>query len=146
MEWFVQKSHGSGFKGARTGVIVCVRCNEDDRDLPVGRNDLTLQIESTHAGHSHVENQAFRITRLIRTQERLRRRETLCLKSDRSDQIIERIPKRIIVVDNRNERNTGHEPSISFLWAYLPEKKLSRVSTAGGEFIVRGRKLLLDLS
>jgi hypothetical protein len=72
MEWFVQKSDGAGGEGARARNVICVRRNEDDWNLPFGRNDLTLQIETAHAGHSDVENQACSIARLIRTQKRLR--------------------------------------------------------------------------
>jgi hypothetical protein len=122
VERFVQKSHRAGFDGLRARIVICVRCNEDDWDLPVGRNDLTLQIESAHAGHSDIENQACRIARLTRTQKRFRRRETLSPKSDRLDQIVERIPKSIVIVNDRNEWNTGHGASISSFWAYLLEK------------------------
>ena len=110
---FVQKRHRAGFEGPLARAVICVRGNEDNRDPPVGRNDLTLQIESVHARHSHIENQACRIARLIRTQKRFRRRETLRPKADRSDQIVEGIPKRVVIVDNRNERNPGHVTRIS---------------------------------
>src|ERR1700752_539445 len=73
-ERFVQKGYRAGFERARAGIVICVRGDENDRDSPVGRNHLTLEIESVHAGHSHVENQACRIARLIRTQKRVRRR------------------------------------------------------------------------
>jgi hypothetical protein len=89
-----------------------VRRNEDDRDSPVGRNDLTLQIEPIHAGHPHVENQACRLARLIRTQKRVRRRETLRSKFDRSDQIIERIPKSVVIIYNRYKGSSG--PTVLF--------------------------------
>jgi hypothetical protein len=115
-ERFVQKGYRAGFEGARAGIVICVRGDEDDRDSPVGRNHLTLEIESVHAGHSHVENQACRIARLIRTQKRVRRRETLRPKSDRSDQIVKRTPKGVVIVDNRNELNSGHAASISPRW------------------------------
>jgi len=111
-EWFVQKGHCAGFEGSRSSIAICVRRYEDDRESPVGRNDLTLQIEAVHAGHSHIENQACGIARLIRTQKRFRRRETFRPKSDRPDQIVERIPKSVVIIDNRNERNSRHPASI----------------------------------
>jgi hypothetical protein len=115
--WFVQKGHRAGFEGSRSRLVVGVGRNEDDRDLPVGRNDLTLELESVHARHPDVENQACRFARVIRTQERFRRRETLRPKSDGSEQIIERIPQRVIIVNNRNERNAGHRASFSSRWS-----------------------------
>ena len=76
MEWFVQESHRAGFESSGARKVICVRGNEDDWNLPFGRDDLMLQIEAAHAGHSDVENQACRIARFILTQKRLRRRET----------------------------------------------------------------------
>ena len=120
MEWFVQESHRAGVESSCARTVICVRGNEDDWNLPFGRDDLMLQIEAAHAGHSDVENQASGLPRLIRIQKRLRRSETLCLKSDRSDQIVERIPKSVVIVDDRNERSTGHTASFSSL-GYLLE-------------------------
>jgi hypothetical protein len=62
---FIQKIHRAGLKGSRSRVAICVGRDEDDRYMPVGRNHLTLELESVHARHSHVENHACRIMRLI---------------------------------------------------------------------------------
>src|SRR5262249_16774698 len=100
--------HRAGGKGARARVVIGMRRDEDDRDAPAHRLQLTLELESVYARHPHVENQACRLVRLIRMQERFPRREILCAKSDRSEQIVERIPESVVIVDNRNERNSGH--------------------------------------
>jgi hypothetical protein len=113
MERLVQKVHSAGFKGPRSRIIVCMGRDEDDRDSPVSRNYLTLELEPVHVRHSHIKNQAGCIVHSIRIQKRLRRSETLRSKSDRSDQIVERIPEGIIIVYNRNERNLGHPAGIS---------------------------------
>src|SRR2546427_5998052 len=105
---FVQKGHRAGFNGARTRVVIGVRRDEDDRDAPVRRTQLTLELESVHARHPYIENQTCRLVRLMRLQERFRRRETVRAKSDGSEQIIERISQSVVIVDNRNERNSGH--------------------------------------
>ena len=60
----------------------------------MGRNQLTLEIQSAQARHPHIKNQARCIVQLIRIQKRFRRRETLCPKSHGSDQIVERFPER----------------------------------------------------
>jgi hypothetical protein len=60
------------------------------RSLRVGihcRNQLTLENQS-HGRHPHIKNQPGRIMQLIGIQKRFRRRETLCPKSDGSDQIV----------------------------------------------------------
>jgi hypothetical protein len=119
-----------------------VRGKEDDWKLRFGRDNLMLQIEAAHAGHADVENQACRIPRLIGAQKRLRRRKTQRPKADRSNEIVERIPKGVVIINDSYDRSTGHEASISSL--RLASGKKSRASTARGESIVRGRKLLLD--
>ena len=57
----VQKSHRTGRERSRPGIVVCVRRDENDRNLRVGGSQLTLKIQSTHAWHPHIKNQAIRI-------------------------------------------------------------------------------------
>src|SRR5262245_12922130 len=83
---FVQKGHRAGGKGACARVVIGMRRDEDDRDAPVHRIQMTLEIESVHASHPHIENQAGCLVRLICLQERFRRRETLRAKSDGAEQ------------------------------------------------------------
>jgi PAS domain-containing protein len=125
-EWFAQKGHRAGFEGALARIVIRVRRNEDDRDLPVGRNRLPLKIESVHTGHSHIENQARRIVRLIRIPKRLRRRETLRPKSDRLDQIVEGVPESVIIIDDRNERDSGHAASTLLVGLSSEKRRIFR--------------------
>jgi hypothetical protein len=113
-EGFVQKVHRAGFKGSHSRVVVCMGCDEDDWDSVIGRNQMTLKLEPIHARHPHIKNQARRIVQLIRLQERFRRRKTLHPKSHGPDQIVERIPKRIVIVYDRYEGSSGHAGYISF--------------------------------
>ena len=46
----VQKSHRTGRERSRPRVVVCVRCDENDRNPRIRRPQLTLKIKSTHAG------------------------------------------------------------------------------------------------
>ena len=55
---FVQKGHRAGCKGARARVVIGVRRDEDDRDAPVRRTQLTLELESVYARQAQIENQA----------------------------------------------------------------------------------------
>jgi hypothetical protein len=107
-EGFVQEVHGTGFKSPGSRVVICMGRDEDDRDSVIGRNQMTLKLEPIHARHPHIKNQTRRIVQLIRLQERFRRRKTLHPKSDRPDQIVERIPERIVIVYDRYEGSSGH--------------------------------------
>src|SRR5215813_1416732 len=111
---FIQKGHRTGGKGARAHVVIGIRRDEDNRHAPVRRHQLTLELESVHARQAHIENQARRLGRVMRLQERFRRREALHAKSHGAEQIIERIPQSVVIVDYRHERHAGHERSL--LW------------------------------
>ena len=69
---FIQKGHCAGGKGTSSRVVIGICRDEDDRDAPICRHQLTLELESVHARHPHIENQARRLVRVIRLQERFR--------------------------------------------------------------------------
>src|SRR5215813_10818654 len=92
--------------------------------MPVCRAQLPLELESVHASHAHIENQACRLGYALRLQECFRRRKTFYPKADGSDQIVERISQRVIIVDNRNERNSGHAAISPPFCVYLLENRL----------------------
>src|SRR5262245_58792250 len=94
--------------------------------MPVCRAQLPLELESVHASHAHIENQACCLGCALRLQERFCRRKTFYPKADGSDQIVERISQRVIIVDNRNERNSGHA-AISFSFLRVSARKSSHV-------------------
>src|SRR5215469_1502769 len=97
--------------------------DKDDREVRVGSNHLTLKLESAHARHAHIENQAVRLMHLIRLQERFRRREPLRSQSDGSDQILERTPESLVIVDNRNEWNSWHPKFVAGFLIHLPQDR-----------------------
>src|SRR5262245_12123747 len=108
--------------------------------MPVCRAQLPLELESVHASHAHIENQACRLGCALRLQECFRRRKTFYPKADGSDQIVERISQRVIIVDNRNERNSGHTAiSPPFLSvsarksSHAPERNTQNTQTLAGE-------------
>src|SRR5262247_1053374 len=105
---FIQKGHRTGGKGARAHVVIGIRRDEDNWHAPVRRHQLTLKLESVHARQAYIENQARRLGRMMRLQERFRRRKALHTKSHGLEQIVERIPQRVVIVDNRNQRHAGH--------------------------------------
>jgi hypothetical protein len=79
---FVQKSHRAGFQRSRFRIVVGMRRDEHDGDLRMGSHQMTLKLQSTHAGHANVNDKALRIVQLIRIQELLRRSETQCAKAE----------------------------------------------------------------
>src|SRR5581483_4075164 len=96
-----------------------------------------LQLEAAHARHSDVENQACRIARLTRAQKSLRRREPQRSKAERLNQIGERGPESVVVIDDGDSGHARHEASLSS----LPGKKLRNtlhleetLSSAGENF------------
>ena len=113
---FVQVGHRPGRKGTRAHVVIDVGRDEDDRNAAVRRHQLTLELESVHARQVHIEKQARRLGRMIRLQERFRRREALHTKSRGSEQIIERIPQTVVIVDNRYKRQAGQHGLSCLPW------------------------------
>ena len=97
---FVQKSHRTGRERSAPRVVVCVRRDENDRDTRVDGSKLTLKIQSTHAWHPHIKKQAIRIVQFIRVQELASRRETVRTHANGSQQVVKRVPDKIVVVYN----------------------------------------------
>jgi hypothetical protein len=112
---FVQKSHRTGGQRPRPRVVVSMRGDKNDRDPRVVRHQVTLKIQPAHAGHPHIENQARRLVQLTRIEELFGRREIREPISDGSQQVVEGIPQRVVIVDNRYERSSGHAVVFPFL-------------------------------
>ena len=96
----VQKSHRTGRERSRPRVVVCVRRDENDRNPRVGGSQLTLKIQSTHAWHPHIKKQAIRIVHFVRIQELAGRRETVRAHPNGSQQVVKRVPEKIVIVYN----------------------------------------------
>jgi hypothetical protein len=96
----VQKSHRAGRERSLARLVVCVRRDENDRNPRIRRSQLTLKIQSTHAWHPHIKKQAIRIVQFIRVQELLGRRETVRAHSNGSQQVVKRVPEKIVIVYN----------------------------------------------
>jgi len=86
-----EEGHRARREGVRAAGVIGVRGDEDDRKLPVGRDESTLELEAVHAEHPDVEDQACGCSSLTRGKERLGRGELLRTKSDRTNQVGERI-------------------------------------------------------
>jgi hypothetical protein len=77
-----------------------VRRDENDRDARIRRSQLTLKIQSTHVWHPDIKKQAIRIVQFIRVQELASRRETVRTHANGSQQVVKRVPDKIVVVYN----------------------------------------------
>jgi hypothetical protein len=77
-----------------------VRRDENDWDLRVGGSQLTLKIQSTHAWHPDIKKQAIRIVQFIRVQELASRRETVRAHANGAQQVVKRVPDKIVIVYN----------------------------------------------
>src|SRR5262249_23516857 len=83
---------------------VAMTRDQNDRNVQFQLRETLLEIEPAHAGEAHVEHEARRQVRPLRVEEFLRRAMQLRLKVDRAKQGIERVPHRLVVVDDVNQR------------------------------------------
>src|SRR5215831_18380113 len=89
-------------------MLIGIGRDEDDRDTPVRRLQLTLELKTVHARQTHIEKQARCLGCVLRLQERFRRRKTLHAKSHGFEQIVKRISQRGVIVDHHYEWHSAH--------------------------------------
>src|SRR6267143_3695756 len=91
---------------ARARSLVGSMCrDENDRNVTLAGRQVTLQVEATHPRHSDIEYEAVGVLQLLRTREVFGGRECLHAQPDRADQAAQRFANRLIVIDNRNQRD-----------------------------------------
>ena len=79
-----------------------MRCDEDDRHLPVRRGKVPLKLKAASPRHSNVEHQASRAVREVGIQKLGNRRKLLGMQADRPQQTSNRVAKLGIVIDNQD--------------------------------------------
>jgi hypothetical protein len=79
-----------------------VRCNENDRHLPVRRGEVALKLETALPRHSHVEHQTSRSVRQLGLGKISNRRKLLDVQADRAQESHDRVAKLGIVVDDHD--------------------------------------------
>src|SRR5262245_31256145 len=89
-------------------MLIGIGRDEDDRDTPVRRLQLTLELKAVHARQTHIEQQARRLGCVLRLQERFRRRKTIHTKSHGLKQIVKRISQRGVIIDHHYEWRFAH--------------------------------------
>src|SRR5215469_17704784 len=62
-ERFCQKFYGAPLHSLHSHRDVSVRCDEDDRYLPIRRGKVALKLKTASPRHSHVEHEASRAVR-----------------------------------------------------------------------------------
>jgi hypothetical protein len=102
-EWLEQTRHGTLFEHARTGGLIPVSGDEDDRNLLPATHQFPLEIGSGHARHGDVEDQTSGLANIIGRQELFRRRERLDRKAELPQQVGQRLAHGLVVIDDRHE-------------------------------------------
>lgn len=104
-EGLLQKANGARLDGPCPCRLVILRCDENDWNSRRGRGQLLLQLQTVHARHLEIEDQAARVLQVVRSQEVLGRGECLCAESDRSQETPQRLPVRLIIVHDCDDRS-----------------------------------------
>ena len=103
-----QKTDCPGLHRSLSNPVLGEGSNENDRRSVVVSNQIFLQLDSGHAGHLHIRNDAGRFAQSGRGQECLCRSECVCRKSHRPQQPCRRGTHRNIIVDDRDYRDLCH--------------------------------------
>src|SRR5690242_19739549 len=74
--------------------------DEDDRNMNVRFSEIALKIETAEPRHAHVEYQTRRHVGTRALQKLLRRRERSNIESHRSDETIQRLAYRFVIVND----------------------------------------------
>src|SRR4029077_6919048 len=90
-------------QGSPTGFLAVVSCNENNRNAAARCSQLTLQLQSVHAGQPHINHEARRIVEMARAEKILSRFENCCSKPKRLDEQFCGPANRLIVVNDRDQ-------------------------------------------
>src|SRR5215831_3461721 len=112
-ERFCQELHGTALHCLDGHRHVGVRCDEDDRHLPLCRSKIALKLEAASPRHSHVEYQAGWAVRRIGLQEIGNRRKFAGMQADRPQQPRDRVAKLGIVIDDQHAWSLVKHPESS---------------------------------
>ncbi len=107
-ERLLQEANGARLDGPCPCRLVILRCDEYDWNSRPGRGQVLLQLQTVHPRQPEIEDQASRVMQVVGMQEVLSRGERLCGKSDRFQETPQRLPVRLIIVHNCNDRSLPH--------------------------------------
>jgi len=97
-------------RGERPGahVRIGVRGHEDDGNFGARGEKPLLELEATHSPHPHVEEETAGVRWTPWTEELLRRREEIYPEPGRPQERLQRLPKGLVIVNNRHSRTVEH--------------------------------------
>ena len=101
-ERFCEELYGTALHRLHGHRDVAMRCDEDDRHLPVRRGKVALKLKAASPRHSNVEHQASRAVREVGIQKIGNRRKLLGMQADRPQQTPNRVAKLGIVIDDQD--------------------------------------------
>src|SRR5262245_16103919 len=101
-ERLCQKLYGAALHRLHGHRDVGVRCDKDNRHLPICRGKVALKLKTTSPRHSHVEYEAGRAVRGIALQEIRNGRKFLGMQADCPQQPPDRGAKLGIIIDDQH--------------------------------------------
>src|ERR1043165_9065714 len=129
-----QKLHRTGFHRSHRHRNIAMSGNEDDGKVNVSLGKRALEIETAESRHAHVEDQTRCEVRPFVLQKLLRRRKRRHPESHRSDETLQRLAYRLIVVDHEHNRIIAHDVRSALVG------KVNWKTAPRGEFAVAQRR------
>jgi len=101
-ERFCQELYGAALHCLDGHRDVAMRCDEDDRHVPVRRREVALKLKAASSRHSNIEHQTGGAVRSVGIQKIGYRRKLPGMQADRPQQTLDRVAKLGIVIDDRD--------------------------------------------
>jgi hypothetical protein len=102
VKWFVQECHGPGLHRSSTSFFIVISSDENNRNSTACRSQLALQLQSVHARHLNVNDEARSIVQLFGLQETFARFKGSHPKAERLDEKSRGPTDGLIIVDYRD--------------------------------------------
>ena len=106
-EWLPEKSNGSPSLPFGLNLQTSLRGDKNDRRVDIFSSQTSLQLEAAHLGHAHVQDQTSGAAQLRGVEKVFSRKESSGGVADRLQQADDGFNKRLVVVNDRNQRNIG---------------------------------------
>jgi len=100
LERLGEDADSPGIQSLRADALVLDRRDENDRDSGSLDLQVSLELKPAHSGHSDVQDQAGIVGYLGRSQELLGRCERVGKVSQRSQESLQRLSDRRIIIDD----------------------------------------------
>src|ERR1700680_3154607 len=101
-EWLCEELYGAALHRLHGHRYVGMRCDEDDRHLPVRSGKVALKLKTASPRHSHIEHQAGGARGRISLEKIRNRRKLPGLAENRPQETHNRVAKLGIVIDDQD--------------------------------------------